>query len=109
MEVTGSSENCELFFSGVESKCFFRVFKGFGGVFMCLFGELVRGKVVAFAVGRCCGLVGVSCLIVIFGGAVVWALRHGVVLHLLDAASLGSELSYRPIHPPSSVRTVPVT
>jgi hypothetical protein len=45
-----------------------------------LFGELVSGKVIAFAVRSCCGLVGVGGFIVILGGAVVRALRHDVLL-----------------------------
>jgi hypothetical protein len=64
--------------------------------------------------GYGCGLMGVCGLVVKFGGRVVWA-WHGLVLRLfgcslLDAASRLAELSlYRPIHPPSTVKTVPVT
>jgi hypothetical protein len=77
---------------------------------MRLPGQLVRGQMIAFTVGRCCGLMRVSRLAVILSGAVVWALRHGFVLRVLDAGSRRAEpLRYRPIHPPSTVRTVPVT
>jgi hypothetical protein len=58
----------------------FRVFEGFRGVLVGLFGELVSGEMIAFAVRSCCGLVGVGCFVVIFGGAVVRALRHDVLL-----------------------------
>jgi hypothetical protein len=77
---------------------------------MRLPGQLVRGQMIAFTVGRCCGLMRVSSLVVILRGAVVWALRHGFVLRVLDAGSRPAEpLRYRPIQPPSTVRIVPVT
>lgn len=72
---------------------------------MSLLGQLVRGEMVAFAVRRGSGLVQMSRFIVIFGCAVMWALRHNVFLSVL----LQTRRSYRPIHPPSTVTIVPVT
>jgi hypothetical protein len=53
---------------------------------MGLFREFVSGEMIAFAVGRCSGLVSVSGLVVVLSGAVVGALRHGVLLFVLGAA-----------------------
>jgi hypothetical protein len=50
---------------------------------MSLHGQLVRGEMIALAMGRGSGLVEMSRLIVIFGCAVVWALRHNVFLSVL--------------------------
>jgi hypothetical protein len=44
---------------------------------MRLLGELVRGKVVAFAVGGGRSLMGVGCFVVELCGTIVWALGHG--------------------------------
>jgi hypothetical protein len=45
---------------------------------------------------RGCGLMSMGRLIVKFSGAIVWALRHGVLLSQLDAISQGEELSAHP-------------
>jgi hypothetical protein len=50
-----------------------------------LLRELVCGEMIAFSMGGCCGSVGVSGFVVIFGGAVVRAMRHDVPLCWLDA------------------------
>src|ERR1700761_2399411 len=42
-----------------------------------LLRELMCGEMIAFSVGGCCGSVGVGGFVVILGGAVVRALRHG--------------------------------
>jgi hypothetical protein len=55
---------------------FFGVFVGFDGVFMSLLRELMGGKMVPFAMGCSCGCVSMCGEIVVFGGAVVWALGH---------------------------------
>jgi len=47
----------------------------------------MRSQMIAFAMGRCCGLMRVSRLVVILRGAVVWALWHGLILRQLDAVS----------------------
>ena len=49
---------------------------GVEGVLVRLLGELVGGEVISLAVRGCSGCVGVGCEVVIFGGAIVWALRH---------------------------------
>lgn len=54
--------------------------EGLGGVLVGLLGELVRGEVVGGVVGGGGLLVGVGGEVVVFGGAVVWALRHLVLL-----------------------------
>ncbi len=45
--------------------------KRFGGILMRLLGQLMRGEMVALAMCCCCGLMGMSGLVVIFSGAVV--------------------------------------
>jgi hypothetical protein len=81
---------------------------------MRLPGQLVRTQMIALVMSCGGGFMGVCGLVVKLGGRVVWA-GHGLVLRLfgcslLDAASRLGELSlYRPIHPPSTVKTVPVT
>ena len=72
---------------------------------MSLFGQLVSSKMIALAVGCCCGLVEMRRFVVIFSSTIVWALRHDVLLWMLTQAGRG----YRPIHPPSTVIMVPVT
>jgi hypothetical protein len=72
---------------------------------MSLPGQLVRSKMVAFAVGCGCGLLEMRRLVVKFSSTIVWALRHDVLLSMLTRA----RWSYRPIHPPSTVIMVPVT
>ena len=82
----------------------------FDGVLMGLPGQFVGLEVLAFVVGHGGGLMGMCGLVVKFGGTVVWALGHGVLLPLLDAVLPRAEsLRYLAIHPPSTVRTVPVT
>jgi len=72
---------------------------------MGLLRKLMSGQVIALAMRRCGGFVGVRGFIVELGGSVVWALRHVIF------SSMGwmPKSSYRPIHPPSTVRMVPVT
>jgi hypothetical protein len=72
-----------LALAGCGVTCLLRMLKGFRGVLMGLFGELVGCEVIAFAVRGGCGLVGVGCFVVILGGAVVRALRHDVLLGFL--------------------------
>ena len=72
---------------------------------MSLLGQLVRSKMVAFAMGCSCGLVEMRRFVVKFSSTIVWALRHNVLLSMLTQAGR----SYRPIHPPSTVIMVPVT
>ena len=72
---------------------------------MSLPGQLVRSKMIPFAVGCCCGLMEMRRFVVILSGTIVWALRHDVLLSMLMQAGR----SYRPIHPPSTVIMVPVT
>jgi hypothetical protein len=50
-------------------------------------------------VGSCCGLVSVRRLVVIFGGAIMWTLWHGVSPLCLDAASRRAESSLLSAHP----------
>jgi len=52
------------------------VLVGLPGVFVSLLGEFMSGEVVAFAVGGCCGLVGMGGDVVKFCGPVVRALWH---------------------------------
>jgi hypothetical protein len=65
---------------------FLRVLECFGGVLMSLFREFVGGEMIALAVGRGSGLVSMRGLVVELSGAVVWALGHGVLLSVFDAA-----------------------
>jgi hypothetical protein len=65
-----------LFFGIGLCSSFFRVLEGFDGVLVCLPGEFVGSEVIAFAVGCGCGLVGVGGFVMVFGGAIVRALRH---------------------------------
>jgi hypothetical protein len=53
------------------------VLEGLDGILVGLLRKLVRSKMVAFAMRGGCGLMSVSCLVVIFGGAVVGTLWHG--------------------------------
>ena len=69
--------------------CLFRQFECFFRVLVGLLGELVSGEMVAFAVGGGCGSVGVGGFVVVFGGAVVRALRHDSAPWLLDADHVG--------------------
>jgi hypothetical protein len=79
--------------------------KGRSRVFMSLLGKLMRGQVIAFAMRRRGGLVGVRGFVVELGGSIVWALRHNV----FSSHRRMPKPLYRPIHPPSTVRMVPVT
>ena len=49
-------------------------------VIVSLPAEFVSGKMICFAVGDCCGSVGVGCQIVKFCGLIVRTLGHGVPL-----------------------------
>jgi hypothetical protein len=74
-----------LFPSLKVSESFPRVLNRYSGVFMSLLRKLMRGKMVAFAMSRGSGLMSVGRLVVILRGAIVWTLRHGVLLVQLDA------------------------
>jgi hypothetical protein len=74
-------------------------------VFMGLLRELMRGEVVSFAVSCSCGLVRVGGLVVKLCGSVVCALWHSI----FSSLAWMLKLCQRPIQPPSTVRTVPVT
>jgi hypothetical protein len=59
---------------------FFRLLEGFGGVLVRLLRKLMSGEVIAFAVSGGGGIVSVGGFVVVFGCAVVWTLRHDVLL-----------------------------
>jgi hypothetical protein len=67
-------------------------FEGFGGVLVRLLGELMSSEVITFAVGGSCGAVGMGGFVVVFGCAIVRALRHDVLLVSLDADSSATQL-----------------
>jgi hypothetical protein len=53
-----------------------RMLVGIPRVFVRLLGQLMRGKMVAFAMRGGCGFMGVRGFIVELGSSVMWALRH---------------------------------
>jgi hypothetical protein len=65
---------------------------------VCLPGEFVGGEVIAFAVGCGCRLVGVGGFVVVFGSAIVRALRH-VCCPLVVGCNFLEEMCCLSAHP----------
>src|SRR5665213_1373971 len=90
--------------------CLARLLECPGGVFVRLARKLV-GSQAALAVRSGGGGMRVCSQVVQLGGSVVNALGHGYspLCHWMPGKTRAGETAYRPIHPPSTVSTVPVT
>ena len=72
---------------------------------MGLLRKLMSGQMIALAMRSCGGFMGVRSFVVELGGSIVRTLRHDV----FSSPGWMPKPLYRPIHPPSTVSTVPVT